>query len=100
MHSYTDSYLHKVCNLSLNSDKSKYLILATPPTAKYYFILYMYRGMGVYILQMYGAVYRCRGHADISGYVLGAYRLWGTYKGCTHVWGKQMGRGIQMYWGV
>ena len=84
--SYTDSYLHTVCNLSLNGDKNKYLILATPLTVKYYYILYMYRYMGN--IQMYGSVQMYRAYIHVGG-VMGCSNVQGAYRyvgKCTDVW--------------
>ena len=83
--------------------KTKYLILATSPTAKYYYIWYMYRCMGVHrcmgAIQTYGGcmgTYKHTGrHTDVLGHTdkQGGIRMYGaiqTYWGCmgyTDVWG-------------
>ena len=70
----------------MNSDKNKYLILATPPTAKYNYISSMYRCV---------RIYRCIGHTDIWGDALEAYICIGNVQGTNRHTG-----GVQMYGGM
>ena len=86
--SYIDSYLHKVCNLALNSDEGKYLILETPPTAKYYYISYMCIDVwgSVQMYRVYRHMGGCMGHTNIQG----TYRFMGVYR-CMGVYTEVLG---------
>ena len=78
--SYTDSFLHEVCNLSLNSDKRKYMKLATP--------LQPNTIISYTCIDVQGDVQMYWGCIDVQGACrcIGAYRYTEEYRCMEDVW--------------